>query len=482
MNVPRHVFREYDIRGIAETDLTSPFVTAVGRALVGMFQEDPSAKAPLRLVVARDCRLSSDRIFTALAEGLVRSGVEVVDIGVGPTPYMYSAVHQLNVGGGIMVTASHNPSEDNGLKIMRGKGSFFGSDLQELCRRVETQAFAPETPGGRIVVHDFREPYVTGVTRGIRLARTDLRFVLDGGNGSGGPLGMECMRRLGLSPDGLFVEMDGRFPNHHPDPTVPKNLEALIDRVRSTGARVGLAFDGDADRLGVVDGNGEIVWGDRLLLLFARALLKERPGATVIGEVKCSQTLYDDIAAHGGVPLMWKTGHSLIKTKMKEVGAPLAGEMSGHMFFGDRYFGFDDALYAALRILEIIATDPRSLSEQLGDVPVTHTTPEIRVQCPDAIKVAVVDRVRSVYRARGLDVNDIDGARITFDKGTPSTWGLVRASNTGPVLVLRFEAATPEARDRARADLERAVAEARRWAEAGAEAGGTGAGESARRT
>jgi phosphomannomutase/phosphoglucomutase len=303
--------------------------------------------------------------------------------------------------------------------------------------------------------------YVDMVTSGIRLARTDLRFVVDAGNGVGGPLGLACMKKVGLSPDPLFCEMDGRFPNHHPDPTVPKNLDALVARVKEAGARVGIAYDGDADRLGAVDANGDIVWGDRLMILFSRALLAEKPGAAILGEVKCSQTMYDDIARHGGRPIMWKTGHSLIKTKMKEEGALLAGEMSGHLFFADRYYGYDDAIYASLRLLEILAKDPRSLGEMLSDVPKTYSTPELRVDCPDEVKFDVVAAVRSHFRGEGLPVVDIDGARISFGTEREPAWGLVRASNTGPVLVMRFEATTQERLDSIRSQVERVVGEAR---------------------
>jgi len=275
---------------------------------------------------------------------------------------------------------------------------------------------------------------------------------------------------LGLSPDPLFCDMDGRFPNHHPDPTVPKNLDALVARVKATGARVGLAFDGDADRLGAVDANGEIIWGDKLMILFSRALLASNPGAAIIGEVKCSQTMYDDIAKHGGRPVMWKTGHSLIKTKMKEEHALLAGEMSGHLFFADRYFGFDDAIYASLRLLEILASDPRSISEMLADVPTTFATPEIRVECPDALKFEVVRGVVAHYKNAGVDVLEIDGARIQFGKVGAPVWGLVRASNTGPILVLRFEAGSAAERDRIRTEVEGVVERAKQQAAAGARA------------
>jgi phosphomannomutase/phosphoglucomutase len=475
MKVPTHVFREYDIRGVADRDLTSDLATAIGRGLAKLLRVEGRAA---RIAVGRDCRLSSPRLFEALTAGLTRGGANVVEIGVGPTPFLYGSVHALDADGGVMITGSHNPGDENGFKIMKGKASFFGADIQALRELIEKDAFTDESPRsganakpGSIERVNLEEKYIEMVTSKIKLAKTDMKFVVDAGNGAGGPLALACMKKLGLSPDPLFCEMDGNFPNHHPDPTVPKNVEALIARVKKTGARVGIAYDGDADRLGAVDANGDIIWGDKLMILFSRALLAEKPGAAILGEVKCSQTLYDDIAKHGGRPIMWKTGHSLIKTKMKEEHASLAGEMSGHLFFADRYFGYDDAIYASLRLLEIIAQDPRSIGEMLHDVPVTYTTPELRVDCPDAIKFDVVKAITARYKAAGNTVVDIDGARIDFRKkgdvsarsGASSTpaWGLVRASNTGPVLVMRFEAGSESERDRLRAEVEKAVTEER---------------------
>jgi phosphomannomutase/phosphoglucomutase len=459
MRVPGHVFREYDIRGRADRDLTDEVVAGIGRAFATLLTRTGSA--PLRIVVGRDCRVSSDRLFAALVDGLTKAGANVVDIGVGPTPMMYAAVHALSTEGGVMITGSHNPADENGFKMMRGKASFFGAEIQDLRSLIEEERFVDSASAGTVERVDLRDRYVQMVTGGIALSRTDVKVVLDAGNGAGGPLGIACMRKLGLSPDALYCDMDGRFPNHHPDPTVPENLASLIKRVLETRARVGIAYDGDADRLGAIDANGDIIWGDRLMILFSRAVLAERPGATILGEVKCSQTLYDDIARHGGRPILWKTGHSLIKTKMREEGAMLAGEMSGHVFFADRYFGYDDAIYASLRLLEILSRDTRTISEMLSDVPRTYTTPEIRKDCADATKFAVVDAVRSHYRGLGVPVIDIDGARISFGTEHDPAWGLVRASNTGPVLVMRFEATTPERLDAIRADVERVVARAR---------------------
>ncbi len=448
--LPFHAFREYDIRGVADRDLTDAVARSIGQAFGTVLGAD---ERPLRVAVGRDCRLSSDRLFTALVAGLTASGV---------TPMLYGSVFALSADGGVMITGSHNPGDENGFKMMRGKASFFGPDIQRLRSVIEGGALRTAAAPGTVERVDVHDRYVDMVTSGIRLARTDLKFVVDAGNGAGGPLALDCMRKLGLSPDPLFCDMNGHFPNHHPDPTVPKNLDALIRRVKSTGARVGIAYDGDADRLGAVDANGDVVWGDKLMILFSRALLAEKPGAAILGEVKCSQTLFDDIAKHGGRPILWKTGHSLIKTKMKEEGALLAGEMSGHLFFADRYYGYDDALYASLRLLEILSRDARSLGEMLADVPRTFATPEIRVDCPDAIKFDVVDAVRRHYRAAGLPVVDIDGARISFGTAAEPAWGLVRASNTGPVLVMRFEATTAARRDTIHAEVESVVESARK--------------------
>jgi len=461
MPVPSFIFREYDIRGVADRDLLDDSVQAIGRAL-GVMLKGRDGKPP-RLALGRDCRLSSPRLHAALLEGLLRAGVHVLDIGVGPTPHLYFAVHHLDTDGGVMITGSHNPAEDNGFKVMRGKGSFFGQDIQDLRVRIEGGLFTEggkEPARGRVDATDVATAYVDYLSKSVKVDPS-IKFVVDAGNGAGGPMALAAMRGLGLKPDPIFCDMDGNFPNHHPDPTVPKNLDALIARVKETGARVGIAYDGDADRLGAVDANGDIIWGDRLMILFSRGLLASKPGAAILGEVKCSQTLYDDIAKHGGRPIMWKTGHSLIKTKMKEEHALLAGEMSGHLFFADRYFGYDDAVYASLRLLEILSSDPRSIGEMLHDVPKTFATPEIRVDCPEAIKFEVVKRVTEHYVAAGKKVVTIDGARILFGEAGSGVavpaWGLVRASNTGPVLVMRFEAGSEAERDAVRAEVEAVV-------------------------
>jgi phosphomannomutase / phosphoglucomutase len=451
----RNVFREYDIRGVAERDLTDDLVTRIGRGLAKLLRPAGLERAP-RIAVGRDCRLSGPRLFTALTNGLRQGGVEVLDVGVGPTPKLYFSVYHLDADGGVMITGSHNPAEDNGFKMMVGKASFFGESIQELWRLVEANDFGPASEGSMREV-EVDDAYVARLAQDIELPNKQIKFVVDGGNGAAGPLGIRTMKSLGLEPIAMFCEMDGRFPNHHPDPTVPKNLEALIARVASEQAQVGLAWDGDGDRLGVVDASGEIIWGDRLLALYARGILEKNPGAAVIADVKCSQYLFDDVNAHGGRGIMWKTGHSLIKTKMKEEHAAIAGEMSGHFFFADRYFGYDDAIYAALRTLEILSRTGKTVGELLSDLPRSFFTPEIRVDCPDAAKLAVVQRVSEKLEGTG-SVNLLDGVRITYPDGA---WALARASNTGPVIVLRFEAPSEARLAEVRKHVESLVLEAR---------------------
>lgn len=451
-----HIFREYDIRGIADRDLTDAVVERIGRGLAQMLAESAAGPAP-HVVVGRDCRLSGPRIVTQLMKGLAAGGAEVVDVGIGPTPMTYFAVHHLNADGGVMVTGSHNPGDENGFKIMRGKASFYGQDIQQLRALVESAEFGAAA-NGTIAHVSVMEEYVNALTRSVQITDPSMKVVIDAGNGAAGPLAVASLRAVGIEPIALYCDMDGTFPNHHPDPTVPKNLETLIATMKRERARIGIAFDGDGDRLGVVDSNGEVVWGDRLLALFARDVLRSHPGAAVLGEVKCSQSLFDDIARSGGRPIMWKTGHSLIKTKMKEEQALLAGEMSGHFFFADRYYGFDDALYAALRLLEILSREKRSVSELLADLPTGHSTPEIRVECPDALKQAVVADVKQRF-ATSHTTTQIDGVRVQYDDGA---WALVRASNTGPIIVLRFEAPTAARLSEVRAEVEGALVEARR--------------------
>ena len=449
-----HIFREYDIRGVAERDLTSEIAERIGRGIAELIGQSVG-RAP-RLAVGRDCRLSGPRIHAALTQGLLRGGASVLDVGEGPTPKLYFAVHHLETDGGVMITGSHNPAPDNGFKIMIGRGSFFGGAIQELRGLVQGPAL-PDKPGGSLEACDIDDAYVQKLVSGIKLGRMP-KVVVDGGNGAAGPLGLRSFAALGLSPTALYCDMDGRFPNHHPDPTVPENLSDLIARVRAEKADIGLAWDGDGDRLGVVDETGEIIWGDRLLALFAGPIIAAKPGATIIGDVKCSQTLFDHVEKLGGRPIMWKTGHSLIKTKMKEEKAAVAGEMSGHFFFADRYYGYDDAIYAALRMLELLTAQDQPLSQLLSVLPKRHFTPEIRNDCPDDKKFQVIEGLRQALSDRG-SVNQLDGVRVTYDDGA---WALVRASNTGPVLVLRFEAPSAERLSEIRLDVERVVGEIKR--------------------
>ena len=438
------IFREYDIRGVAERDMPDDFVRDLGRA-IGTFL---ARRGHRRIALGRDCRLSSPRLHAALRDGLLETGQRLVDLGMVPTPLMYFAVFHQDLEGGVQITGSHNPPEDNGFKLMIGKASLFGEQIQTLRTMIAARDF--DLPGGgRSESVDILPAYAGFMRGNVSLSRTSIRFAIDAGNGAGGPAALAALRAVGLDPVALLCEPDGAFPVHHPDPSDPHNLELLRQRVFNDGLELGIAYDGDADRIGVLDGAGNVLWGDKLMILFGRSVLEHRPGAAILGEVKCSQTLYDDIARHGGRPIMWKTGHSLIKAKMKEEGALLAGEMSGHMFFGDRYYGFDDAIYASLRLLEIVAAAKRPLAELLADVPVTEATPEIRVQSSDERKFDIVAQVLAHYR-QSHDVVDVDGARILFSDG----WGLVRASNTQPVLVLRFEAQNAEALARIRSEVE----------------------------
>ena len=423
------VIREYDIRGSAERDFTDDNCRRLGRA-IGTIERRAGAR---RITLGRDCRLHSARIREGVVAGLLETGLEVVDIGVCATPLLYFSVHHWDMDGGVMVTASHNPAPDNGLKVCVGKATIHGAAIREIGALVESGECVSE-PGGRLTERPVLDDYVRYVTSQIRAPRK-LRIAIDAGNGPGGIAALPIFRALGHELVELYCEPDGRFPNHHPDPTVLENLRDLVAAVRERRCDVGIAYDGDADRIGVVDENGRPIWGDQLMILFSRSILDRTGGGTFIAEVKCSRTLYDDVPKHGGRIVMWKTGHSLIKSKMKEERALLAGEMSGHMFFADRYYGFDDAIYASARLAEILSETGQSVGDLLADVPPTHVTPEIRVDVPESRKFTIVDEVRARF-AKTHDVIDIDGARINFDGG----WGLVRASNTQAVLVLRFEA------------------------------------------
>jgi len=444
------IFREYDIRGIAETELLNADVADLGRALGTYLLRHGGP----RINLGRDCRLSSPRLHDALLEGLLATGCEVTDIGVVPTPLLYFSAAHLEADGGVMITGSHNPSEFNGFKTVCGSGSLHGEAIQEVRRLMEARDFA----SGHGTQHsmDVIPAYLDELSPQFEFSRR-IKVVLDAGNGTAGPVIHQLLKRLNVEVTELFFEMDGGFPNHHPDPTVPANLQDLQDAVHAQKADLGIAFDGDADRIGAVDENGEVIYGDLLLLIYGREILTRKPGATIIGEVKCSQLLYDELKRLGGNPIMYKTGHSLIKAKMKQEHAELAGEMSGHMFFADRYLGYDDALYAACRLIEIVAKSGQPLSAQLAGLPKLLSTPEIRVDCPDETKFAVVARVAEQFR-KTHNVIDVDGVRVLFGEG----WGLLRASNTQPVLVMRFEAASEGLLARYQAEVEAALAQAKR--------------------
>ncbi len=472
-----NIFREYDIRGIVGKQLTDETVSRVAGAL-GVFFGRNGAR---RIAIGYDARESSPGFCEIMTHAFQNAGLDVVLIGRVPTPVLYHTVYTRPVDGGVMITGSHNPPDHNGFKICLGTAALFGSQIQEIKDIALSEPPAHvDQPLGSVETLDVLEDYISDIVSRIDIAQAETRpvgsvplaqaetraagsvpfphrkliAVIDAGNGMGGVTAVPVLEQLGVEMVKLFIEPDPAFPNHHPDPTVEENLADTITAVREYAADIGIAFDGDGDRIGVVDETGRIIWGDELMVLLSRSVLAEKPGSTIIAEVKCSQRLYDDIEKHGGVPIMWKAGHSLIKAKMKETGAALAGEMSGHIFFADRFYGFDDATYAAARVLEILSKTDKKLSELFADLPITFSTPELRVDCPDDLKFDVVATLAEFY-SRDHTVNTIDGARINFDGG----WGLVRASNTQAILVLRFEADTQERLDAIREQVEAKVAE-----------------------
>jgi phosphomannomutase/phosphoglucomutase len=444
------IFREYDIRGIADAELLDQDVQALGRAL-GTYLIRYSGR---RICLGRDCRLSGQRLHGALLAGLLETGAHILDIGTAPTPVLYYAAVHFKADGAIMITGSHNPPEYNGFKTVCGSGTLHGQAIQDVYKLLSTSNF--ESDRGTVEQVDAVSPYVNEIASQFQFGRR-IRVVFDSGNGTAGPVLHRIVEKLNVDAVELFSEMDGNFPNHHPDPTVMSNLSHLQAALRDHKADLGIAFDGDSDRIGAVDEHGRVIYGDMLLLIFGREILTRKPKATFIGEVKCSQVMYDKLKELGGNPIMYKTGHSLIKAKMKQEHAELAGEMSGHMFFADRYYGYDDALYAACRLMEIVVNSDKPLSHQLDGIPAQVSTPELRVDCPDEVKFQVVSKVAELVR-RHHQVVDIDGVRVPFEHG----WGLVRASNTQPVLVMRFEASSKDLLEKYQGEMEAIVNEAKK--------------------
>ncbi len=461
MNIRDEIFRTYDIRGIVGESLDRDAAYAIGGAFaVSVKRARPKARC---VSVGRDVRLSSDELAGALTEGILSQGLDAVDIGRCPTPLQYFSLYRLNLDGGVMVTGSHNPAEYNGFKLSVGKETLFGEGIQDILRTIRTGIPAPRGARGRLLTYDIVSAYKEALLSEFSsLCGGDfprLKVVVDAGNGTAGEIVPPLLEALNCDVIPLYCEPDGRFPNHHPDPTVIANIQELIRTTKEQNADFGVGYDGDADRIGVVDPNGDVIWGDQIMVILAREILKERTGCVVIGDVKCSQSMFDDIGRQGGRAIMWKTGHSLVKQKMREEAAVLAGEFSGHIFIADRYFGYDDAIYTTLRIVEILKKTGLSINELLKGLPKMVFTPEIRIDCEERLKRAVVDRVVrriGTYRDSGesplpiRDVNTIDGIRVVFEKG----WGLVRVSNTQPVIVMRVEAEDGENLDLYRSFLE----------------------------
>ncbi|MDD2889536.1 MAG: phosphomannomutase/phosphoglucomutase [bacterium] len=433
------IFRTYDIRGLADTELTDDVVYDLGLAYgIYIKSKISNTKSKIKVNVGRDVRLSSDRISKSLIKGLIDSNLDVTDVGVVPTPVLYFSVFKYNYDGGIMITGSHNPKEYNGFKVLIGKETIYGDEIQNLRKCMEKLEHKKQETILKGTVTNFSpvKDYIDLIKTKIDV-KPKSKFVIDPGNGTCGPITMQIFKELECDVECINCVPDGNFPAHLPDPTVPKYMIQLVNRVRETKADLGIGYDGDGDRIGVVDELGNVIWGDKLLGVFAKYVLKEKPGSSIIFEVKCSQGLVEYIKSLGGNPVMWKAGHSLIKAKMKELNAPLAGEMSGHMFFAHNYYGYDDAIFASIKVLEILSKDKRPISEIVNEIPSYFSTPEIRVDSDDKIKFEVVEKLKNYFKGR-YPIIDIDGVRIQFNDG----FGLVRASNTQPVLVLRFEAQT----------------------------------------
>ena len=448
MNINPDIFRQYDIRGTVEKDLTPEAVESLGKGM-GTYIRQHDRKL---VVLGRDCRLSSPAFAEILTKGLLSTGCSVVDLGVIPTPLLYFAIFYKKYEAGIIITGSHNPPEYNGFKIMVGEETLYGPSIQDIHTIIKDERFVEEEGGSRTTDNIIPE-YEDYIINDIKLDRR-LKVIVDAGNGTAGFVASPIFKKLGCDVVELYCEMDGTFPNHHPDPTLPHALQDLIRTVKETEADLGIAYDGDGDRIGVIDDQGTIIWGDQLMIIFARDILPANPGAPIISEVKASKLLYDEIQNLGGRPVMWKTGHSLIKKKIREERALLAGEMSGHIFFADRFFGFDDAIYASARLLEILSRSEKALSAMLSDLPQMYHTPEIRVYASDQVKFKIVEEVKKELSEQ-YPIIDIDGVRANY----PTGWALVRASNTQENLVLRFEAETQEDLEAIKKEVEQTVEE-----------------------
>lgn len=431
MQINTEIFRQYDIRGVVDKDLTLETVELLGKGIGSYFRTNNRKEVAL----GRDCRLSSPRFSEALSTGLLSTGCRITDLGIIPTPLLYFTMYTKNMEAGIIITGSHNPPDYNGFKVMVGKETLYGEAIQDILKIIQGQAFVEEEESS-VKKYDIIGEYQDYILQNIKLEKK-LKVIVDAGNGTAGVVAVPIFQKLGCEVIPLYCEMDGTFPNHHPDPTLPEALQDLIQKVKETEADLGIAYDGDGDRIGVIDDKGRIIWGDMLMVLFSRDILPANPGAPVISEVKASKILYDEVEKLGGQPIMWKTGHSLIKKKIKEEKALLAGEMSGHIFFADRFFGFDDAIYASARLMEILSRSDKKISEMFSDLPQTYNTPEIRIYASDEVKFKIVEDVKKEL-AQKYPVIDVDGVRAIF----PTGWGLVRASNTQEALVLRFEADT----------------------------------------
>ena len=450
--VPEHIFREYDIRGIAETELTEDFVRSIGHAYGTWLKDRGIRKATL----GGDVRLSTKRIKAAAAAGMMEAGINVIDIGFVSTPTFYWSMYHFDADGGVMVTGSHNPKEFNGLKVAYDKATLWGDDIQEIFRIIKEDRMKTAENSGSLSFSDINREYLDMLVSKIKLGAHKLKIVCDSANGTAGIYAPEFLRRIGCEVIDLYSEPDGTFPNHHPDPTKRENLSKLIETVLAEEADFGVGFDGDSDRIGVVDDKGEIVWGDRLMALYWKEILPKNPGAVAICEIKSSMALPEEIIKLGGKPIWWNSGHSLVKAKMREEKALFSGEVSGHMFFADEYYGYDDAFYAAGRLCRILSNSDRKLSELMSEIPIYPSTLETRYDCPDDLKFEVVDRVKQKALSEKLETITVDGVRIVYENG----WGLVRVSNTQPVLVARCEGRTEEALKEICIDMKRRLIEA----------------------